>query len=168
MPVGRYIAWVGASLLVLMYIVDWCSPQSLTEAPGDPVERPAIRIASVERPPELVVIDTSLPTIVPPPTLAEPVTTSEPPPVRTLATAPSPPVRALAAAPPPPPAVEVEKKTKKVVKRQAPKVAALQPPLPLAPAVAPASPAPAAAPEIKLSFADIISGQLVKNLLNLH
>lgn len=140
-----------------MYIADWCAPQSLTEEAGDQVERPVIRIASLERPPELVVMDTSLPTIVPPPTLAEPVAPSEPPPVRVLA-----------AAPPPPPAVEIEKKTKKVVKRQAPKVAAIQPPLPLAPAVAPASPAPPAAPEIKLSFADIVSGQLVKNLLNLH
>jgi hypothetical protein len=157
MPVGRYIAWVGASLLALMYIADWWSPQSLTEAAGDPVERPAIRIASLERPPELVVMDTSLPTIVPPPPLAEPVPPSEPPPLRVLA-----------AAPPLPPAVEIEKKTKKAVKRQAPKVAAVQPPLPLAPAVAPASPAPPAAPEIKLSFADIMSGQLVKNLLNLH
>ncbi|MFH0302753.1 hypothetical protein AAFX91_37440 [Bradyrhizobium sp. 31Argb] len=157
MPVGRYIAWVGASLLALLYIADWCAPQSLTEAAGEPVERPAIRIASLERPPELVVMDTSLPTIVPPPTLAEAVSPSEPPPVR-----------AVAEAPPPPPAVETEKKAKKVVKRQAPKVAAVQPPLPLAPAVAPASPASPAAPEIKLSFADIMSGQLVKNLFNLH
>jgi hypothetical protein len=155
MPVGRYIAWVGASLLALMYIADWWSPQSLTDAAGDTVERPAIRIASLERPPELVVYDTSLPTIVPPP--AEAVLPSEPPPMR-----------ALAEAPPPPPAVEIEKKTKKVVKRQAPKVAAVQPPLPLAPAVEPASPAPPAATEIKLSFADIMSGQLVKNLFNLH
>ncbi|WP_155255558.1 hypothetical protein [Bradyrhizobium elkanii] len=154
MPVGRYIAWVGASLLALLYIADWCSPQSLTVEAGEPVERPAIRIASVERPPELVVMDTSLPTIVPPPTLAESVPPSEPPPLR-----------ALAAAPPPPPAVEVEKKTKKVVKRQAPKVAAVQPPLPLAPA---ASPAPPPAQGIKLSFADIISGQLVKDIFNLH
>ncbi|MCA1458612.1 hypothetical protein I6F35_36525 [Bradyrhizobium sp. BRP22] len=157
MPVGRYIAWVGASLLALMYIADWWSPQSLTDAVADPVERPAIRIASLERAPELVVMDTSLPTIVPPPALAEAVAPSEPPAVR-----------ALAAAPPSPPAVEIEKKTKKAVKRQAPKVAAAQPPLPLAPAVAPANPAPPAAPEIKLSFADILSGQLVKNLLNLH
>ncbi|MGY3620997.1 hypothetical protein [Bradyrhizobium sp. USDA 10063] len=158
MPIGRYIAWVGASLLALMYIADWWSPQSLTDAAGDPVERPAIRIASLERPPELVVMDTSLPTIVPPPPV-EAVPPSAPPPVRALAAAPP---------PPPPPAAEIEKKTKKAVKRQAPKVAAVQPPLPLAPAVAPASPAPPAAPEIKLSFADIISGQLVKNLLNLH
>jgi hypothetical protein len=156
MPVGRYIAWVGASLLALMYIADWCSPQSLTEGAGDQVERPAIRIASLERPPELVVFDTSLPTIVPPPTVAA-LPTSEPPPVR-----------ALAEAPPPQPAVEIEKKTRKAVKRQAPKVAAVQPPIPLAPAVAPASPEPPAAPEIKLSLADIVSGQLVKNLFNLH
>ena len=156
MPVGRYIAWVGASLLALMYIADWWSPQSLTETAADTVERPNIRIASLERPPELVVYDTSLPTIVPPP-MAEAVPPSEPPPMRVLAEAP-----------PPPPAVEIEKKTKKVVKRQAAKVATIQPPLPLAPADAPASPPPPAAPEIKLSFADIMSGQLVKNLFNLH
>jgi hypothetical protein len=154
MPVGRYIAWVGASLLALMYIADWWSPQSLTQEAGDQVERPAIRIASLERPPELVVYNTSLPTIVPPPP-AEVVPPSEPPPVRALAEAP------------PPPALEIEKKAKKVVKRQAPKVAAVQPPLPPAPA-APVSPAPPAAAEIKVSLADIMSGQLVKNLFNLH
>ena len=68
MPIGRYIAWVSASLLAIVYIADWWSPQSLTEAAADTVERPAIRIASLEKPPELVVFDTSLPTIVPPPT----------------------------------------------------------------------------------------------------
>jgi hypothetical protein len=141
-----------------MYVVDWCSPQSLTEAAGDAVERPAIRIASMERPPELVVMDTSLPTIVPPPVKVEPIAMSEPVPVRTLAPAP----------PPPTPMIDVEKKSRKVVKRQAPKVAVAQAPLPLTPAVAPASAAEPTAPPTRLSFADIISGQVVKNLLNLQ
>ncbi|WP_454624835.1 hypothetical protein [Bradyrhizobium cenepequi] len=155
MPVGRYIAWVGASLLALMYIADWCTPNALPEAAGDAVERPAIRIASLERPPELVVMDTSLPTIVPP-VAVEPIAMSEPVPVRTLASAP-----------PLPTAVDIDKKSRKVAKRQAPKVAAVQPPLALTPAVANSSAAETTAPPTKLSFADIISGQVVKNLFNL-
>ena len=32
MPIGRYIAWVGASLLVLLFVANWFFPQSLAEA----------------------------------------------------------------------------------------------------------------------------------------
>src|ERR1700730_16545796 len=71
MPVGRYIAWVGTSLLALLFMADWCLPKSLPEPSGDAIDRPVIRIASIQRPPERIVIDTNQPTIVPPPTLVE-------------------------------------------------------------------------------------------------
>jgi hypothetical protein len=159
MPVGRYMAWVGASLLALLFVADWFLPKSLPEPTGDPIGRPVIRIASVQQPPERVVIDTSQPTIVPPPAPVEPTMTSEPPS----------PLQSYASAPPPPPApvVDVDKKKRKVIKRQEPKVAANQPPLASTPAAASGSPAQTA-PLTKLSFTDIISGQLVRNLFNLH
>jgi hypothetical protein len=156
MPIGRYIAWVGASLLALLFVADWCLPRSLPEAIGDQVEKPVIRIASAQQPSERVVIDTSLPTIVPPPTPIAPTTTSEPSPVHSSASAP-----------PLPPVVDVDKKRSKVAQRKGSRVVAKQPPSAHTSAVASAGPA-TTAPPTRLSFADIISGQLVKNLFNLH
>ena len=69
MPIGRYIAWVGTSLVALLFMADWCLPKSLPEPARDAIEKPIIRIASIQQPPERIVIDTSQPTIVPPPTL---------------------------------------------------------------------------------------------------
>ena len=68
MPIGRYIAWVGASLLALLFVADWYLPKPLPEPTGNEINRPVIRIASVQQPPERIIIDTSQPTIVPPPT----------------------------------------------------------------------------------------------------
>jgi hypothetical protein len=161
MPIGRYIAWVGAALLALLFVADWCLPKSLPEATGNPIEKPVIRIASVQEPPERVVIDTSQPTIVPAPTLIAPTITSEPSPAH-----------AYASAPPLPAVVNVDKKRSKVTQRKGPKPAANQPPLARTIAVASASPAttapPTTVPPTRLSFADIISGQLVRNLFNLR
>ena len=161
MPVGRYIAWVGASLLALLFIVNWCLPTSSSQATADLIEKPVIRIASDQQPLERVVIDTSLPTIVPPPAPVEPTPESEPIPVQ-----------AEAPAPPLPTAIDTDRKTTdrkiaKANKRQAPKVATTKPKSTPAPTVASASPA-TTAPHTKLSFADILSGQLVKNLFNLR
>ena len=155
MPIGRYIAWVGATLLALLFAADRYLPKSLPEPTVNAIDRPVIRIASVQKPPERVVIDTNQPTIVPPPTLVGP----------TIASEPSPLLQSYAAPAPPPPVVVADKKRRTVVKRQAPKVAANQPPS--TPAVASAAPA-TIAPPTKLSLADIISGQLVRNLFNLH
>lgn len=156
MPVGRYIAWVGASLLAILFIADWFLPKSVPEPFGDPVNRPAIRITSVQQPPERVVIDTSQPTIVPPPAPVGPAVTSEPSPLQSYASAP-----------PPPPAVDVDTKRRKVIKRQESKVAVNQRLSASTTAVASGSPA-TPVPLTRLSFADIISGQLVRNLFNLH
>jgi hypothetical protein len=41
MPIGRYIAWVGASLLALLFVADWFLPKPLPEPTGDPIEGPS-------------------------------------------------------------------------------------------------------------------------------
>ena len=84
MPIGQYIAWVGTSLLALLFVANWFLPQSLAEPTAAETNRPVIRIASMQQQPERIVIDTSLPTIVPPPTLAvDAISDEQPPKVQT-------------------------------------------------------------------------------------
>jgi hypothetical protein len=162
MPIGRYIAWAGALLLVLLFVADWYLPKYSSEPPGDPIEKPVIRIASVQQPPERVVIDTTQPIIVTAAAPDEPTITSEPSPVNSYASGPSlPPMAPL------PIVVEVDKKRTKVTQRKGPKIAANQPPSKPTPVPAIAS-AATTVPKTRLSFEDIISGQLVRNLFNLH
>jgi hypothetical protein len=157
MPIGRYIAWVGASLLALLFVADWYLPKPLPEPAGDAINRPVIRIASVQQPPERISIDTSQPTIVPPPTLVGDPAQSEL----------SPPLQSHASAVSPATVAHVDQKKRKITKRQGPKVAAYQPPLGSTPAVASGS-STTTIPLTRLSFTDIISGQLVRNLFNLN
>ena len=157
MPVGRYVAWVGTSLLALLFMADWCLPKSLPEPSGDAINRPVIRIASIQRPPEHIVIDTNQPTIVPPPTLVEDAVPGER----------SQPLQSYASAPPPPTEVNVDQKRRKVIKRQGTRIPTDQKPLASTPVAASGSSA-TTAPLTRLSFTDIISGRLVRNLLNLH
>ena len=157
MPIGRYIAWVGASLLALLFVADWYLPKPLPETAGDGINRPVIRIASVQQPPERIIIDTSQPTIVPPPTLVGDTAQSEPSP---------PPLQSYASAVSPATVAHVDQKKRKTTKRQEAKVAAYQPPLASTAAVVSGSSA-TTIPLTRLSFTDIISGQLVRNLFNL-
>jgi hypothetical protein len=156
MPIGRYIAWVGTSLLALLFVVDWCLPKSFPKPTPDASNKPVIRIASMQQPPERVVIDTSQPTIVPPPTLVGDAVPDEPSPLQSYASAA-----------PHPTVVDVDKKRRKVTKRQEPKVVAYQSPPASTSAAASGSPAATTLPPTKVSFMNIISGQLVRNLLNL-
>jgi hypothetical protein len=105
MPIVRFITWVGASLLALVFVADWYLPKPLPESAGDAINRPVIRIASVQQPPERIIIDTSQPTIVPPPTLFTDAAPSEPSPLQSYASAV-----------PPPTAVDVGQKKRKVIK----------------------------------------------------
>ena len=156
MPIGRYVAWVGTLLLALLFVVDWLVPKSEPEPAARAINKPVIRIASIQQPPERIVIDTSQPTIVPPPMLVEDG-------VQGQAT----PLQSYASATPPPTTIDVYKKTRKAVKRHESKVAAKQPSLPSTRSVAIGG-SSTTVPLTKLSFADIISGQLVKSLLNLR
>ena len=45
MPVVRYIVWVGASLLALLLVANWCLPEPSQEAAHQVIEKPVIRIA---------------------------------------------------------------------------------------------------------------------------
>jgi hypothetical protein len=73
MPLIKYFGFVGSALVLLLIGSGWCFPHPPSEPPEphDVTDRPVIRIASAERLPERVIIDTSLPTIVPPPNVLE-------------------------------------------------------------------------------------------------
>jgi hypothetical protein len=156
MPIVRYIAWVGSSLLALLFVAAWYLPKSLPEPAHDANNKPIIRIASIQQPPEPIVIDTSQPSIVPPPTLVGDAVPGEPSPLQSYASvAPLPTV------------IDVNKKRRKLIKRQGPKVAAYQQPSASPPAAASGSSA-TTVPLTKLSFTDIISGQVVRKLFNMR
>jgi hypothetical protein len=157
MPIGRYIAWVGASLLVLLLMINWLLPQSLAEPTGDEGNRPVIRIASMQRPPERVVIDTNLPTIVPPPTLVADAIPDEPPSL----VRPYVPLISHATI------TGDEKRKSKVKRRQVNEVATKQARSEPTAVVA-SSDSATNLQHARLSFASIISGQLVRELFNLR
>ena len=155
MPIGRYITWVGASLLVLLFVANWFLPQSLAEPSAAEPNRPIIRISSVQQPPERIVIDTSLPTIVPPPTSVAEAIPDEPPTQ----------VRTYASVGPPSPITGVERTKTKAKKKQVNKLASRQSSVTVVASVSPATTSP---PPTRLSFANIISGQLMRELFNMH
>jgi len=63
MPLLRYFGVVGPALLMLLLGVNWILPNSVVEPTQASIERPAIRISSIEKLPERVVFDTTLPPI---------------------------------------------------------------------------------------------------------
>jgi hypothetical protein len=67
-PLGRYFAFIGSLLLGMLFIADWYLPSasSQTSFRETRVDKSIIRIRSAHKWPERIVIDTSLPTIVPP------------------------------------------------------------------------------------------------------
>lgn len=76
MPVARYFLFVGGVLLALLLAIDALVPQQAIEASqaASSVNKTVVRIRSDQKLPERVVYDTSLPTIVPPPTMTAQVT----------------------------------------------------------------------------------------------
>lgn len=157
MPIGRYIVWVGTALLVLLFVANWFLPQPLAERPGDEVNRPVIRITSMQQPPERIVIDTSQPTVVPPPpTLLADAIPDEP-----LAQ-----VQSSASIATHAPVASVKKTKAKAMKRQVNEIAVRRPAPTRITVVA--NPPAIAPPPTRLSFANIISGQLVRDLFSLH
>jgi hypothetical protein len=71
MPLGRYFLFVGGTLLALLFAVNAYlpSPVDAGATVADDAFRPVVRIHSTQKLPERIVIDTSIPTIVPPPTV---------------------------------------------------------------------------------------------------
>jgi hypothetical protein len=155
MPIIRFMIGVGTSLIALLFVVDRYLPQSLPEPARGPINRPVIRIASVQQSPERIVIDTSQPTIVPLPTLF----------TDAVLTQPSPPLQSYASAAPPSTVTNVDKKKRKVTSRLVPGLAPNQPPL--VNTLAAASAGSASVPQTTLSFMDYISG-VRRKLFNLN
>jgi len=154
MPVGRYIAWVGISLVGLLFLADWYLPKPLPEAVGEEINKPVIRIASIQRAPERIVIDTSQPTIVPSPLVAADPVQVEASPLQSYASAL-------------PPAIERDKQRRKVIKEPINKVAEHRPPVARR-VVLSRGKSTTTAPSTKLSFIDLISAKLARNLFNPH
>jgi hypothetical protein len=66
-PLGRYFFFVGSLLLAMLFVAEWYLPDSpQTFVREAYVDKSIIRIKSAHKWPERVVIDTGLPTIVPP------------------------------------------------------------------------------------------------------
>ena len=74
MPVARYFLFVGGVLLALLLAIDALVPHEAVVASqaGPSIDQTVVRIRSDQKPPERVVYDTSLPTIVPPTMAAAP------------------------------------------------------------------------------------------------
>ena len=68
MPVARYFLFVGGVLLALLLAIDAFVPQQTVVASqaASSIDKTVVRIRSDQKPPERVVYDTNLPTIVPP------------------------------------------------------------------------------------------------------
>jgi hypothetical protein len=81
MPVGRYFIFVGGVLLTLLFVADWYMPRLPLDPARDDVDR-GIRVQSRHRWPERIVIDTSLPTIVPASAMAADLPPAAPPQAR--------------------------------------------------------------------------------------
>jgi hypothetical protein len=83
MPLGRYFAFIGSVLLALLFLADWYLPQPAAMPARAAVDRSVIRLHSNHKWPERIVIDTSQPTIVPPPAkVADTLPASSPPAAR--------------------------------------------------------------------------------------
>jgi hypothetical protein len=144
MPIVRYIAFVGTSLLALLFVANWFLPEPPPEPAHEAIDKPIIRIASVQHLPERVVIDTNQPTIVPPPTFRDAVRLE-----------PSP-LQSYASTDPPQTGVDVDRKKRKVIKRQMSTVTIYRPPLVSTPVAASGGSA-TTLPPTKLSLRESIS-----------
>jgi hypothetical protein len=65
MPLARYFVYVGGTLLALLLLLNFYLPKPAESAVASDVQRPVVRIHSDQKLPERIVIDTSIPTIVP-------------------------------------------------------------------------------------------------------
>ena len=72
MPLSRYFGFAGTALLMLLLVSHWLLPGSVAEPVRNDIDRTFIRISSIEKLPEKVVFDTSLPAVVPPSSVAPP------------------------------------------------------------------------------------------------
>lgn len=77
MPWLRYFVFIGGTLLALLFVADaFSTKETVAVAQAGDAEKPMLRIRSDVKWPERIVIDTTQPTITPPP--AAPVTAMAP------------------------------------------------------------------------------------------
>ena len=74
MPLLRYFGSVGTALLTLLLVSHWLLAEPTTGPVRTNIDKTFIRISSIEKLPEKVVFDTSLPYVTPPPSVAPPRT----------------------------------------------------------------------------------------------
>ena len=70
MPLARYFTFVGSLLLALLFLADWYFPKLVAAPARAGVDKTIIRLHSAHKWPEAIVFDTTLPTIVPPTSVA--------------------------------------------------------------------------------------------------
>lgn len=58
MPLMKYFGFVGSTLFLLLFLMNWLVPEPAIEPGHVSIERPVIRIRSMETLPEKVVFDT--------------------------------------------------------------------------------------------------------------
>jgi hypothetical protein len=161
MPLLRYFGFVGSALLLLLFGLNWYLPQPVAEPVGAATDRPVIRISSIATLPEPVVIDTSLPTIVPPPTVLE-FAEGWPEEIKAAEAKPLPSLSILNAG-------DGAAKMNKLAKREPlQKVAARRPPVPVNGEPANSYRVQAAAPVTRVSLLDIIKERLGQSLFKLN
>jgi len=66
MPLMKYSVFVGSALVLLLLAMNWLSPEPTAEPVHSSIERPVIRISSIETLPERVVFDNTMPSMAPP------------------------------------------------------------------------------------------------------
>ena len=66
MPLMKYFVLVGSALVLLLLAMNWLSPGPTAEPIYSGIQRPAIRISSIETLPERVVFDNTMPYMAPP------------------------------------------------------------------------------------------------------
>ena len=61
MPLMKYFGFVGSALVLWLLAMNWLSPEPTAEPVYSSIQRPVIRISSIETLPERVVFDNSMP-----------------------------------------------------------------------------------------------------------
>jgi hypothetical protein len=158
MPLVQYFAVVGSILLALCWGARWYFPEPDRELAHSDIDKSAVRIRSVEKLPERVVIDTSLPTIVPPQTFI--AIANEPPRAATKQTEPG---TRLAASNP----TDAVPKKQNIAKRNSLKKVAIHQAAPSGnTTVSSSTTADVTAPIIRMSLIDIVKERLTRSLFN--
>ena len=159
MPLLRYFGFAGSALVLLLFGLNWFVAPPVAEPIRSGIDRSVIRISSVEKLPERVDIDSSLPTIVPAPNVIE---FAERWPLANSVETPAP-------KPAPPTAGDGIPKKPSVVKRESvKKVAARRAAPPVNNASTSKNREQAAAPVTSLSLLEILKERFGQNLFKLN